>query len=97
MTYDFNVVAVGVENESAVIIGMILGSQAGRPVISAACGNGRLMKRIDHRSCASAKRNVYPRFIRRALTDPRIGLGRFPEAGDIRLALTAVANSSSSL
>jgi len=47
MADGLDIVAVRIEDEGAVVVLMILRSQTRWPVVSAACGQGRLMKRID--------------------------------------------------
>jgi hypothetical protein len=47
MTDDFDVVAVRIEDERAVVIRMIVGSHSGRAVVCSSHSEGGLMKDID--------------------------------------------------
>ena len=47
MADGLDVVAVRVEHEGSVIIGVIMGTKAGRPVVLAASGNRGGIERID--------------------------------------------------
>ena len=46
----FDIVAVGIEDERAIVIRMILRAQAGCTVVLAADGDGRAIKRLDGRA-----------------------------------------------
>ncbi len=73
MAYRLDVVAVGVENERAVIVRMILRTQTGSAVVASAGRNRGLVKVIDNAPLRRRKRDVSgPRRI--ALPYPEIGL-----------------------
>ena len=76
----FDVVAVGVQHKSAIVVGMILRSRSRRAVVAAARGPRRLVESIDLRPRLGAKSNVYGRHIRLSLPDPEVRFGRNAEA-----------------
>src|SRR6266852_1379682 len=47
VAYGFDVVAVGIEHEGAVIIRVVMGADAGRPVIASARGHRRLVESVN--------------------------------------------------
>ena len=53
-----DVVAVGIENERAVVVWMILRAQTGRAVVAAAGGNSGVIKRIDEGAARNPKRDM---------------------------------------
>jgi hypothetical protein len=63
----FDVVAVGVEYERAVIVLVIVRARAGWAVVFAAGGECRLVERIDELTLVASERDVHARLLRSAL------------------------------
>src|SRR2546427_7742285 len=83
VTNGFDIVSVGVENERAVIIRMVVRAQARSAVVLAARGDRRTIERIDVRPRVGAKRDMNRRNIGLALADPEIRLRRHAEACEL--------------
>src|SRR6202042_3545158 len=81
MAYRFDVVAVGVEDECAVVIRIVLRPQSGRAIVAASGGHGGLMKRVDLRSRLGGEGYVHAarRFL--AVSDPEERLSFGAESG----------------
>jgi len=47
VAHRFDVVAIGIEHEGAVLTGMIVGADAGRAIIASARGHRRLVEGVD--------------------------------------------------
>jgi hypothetical protein len=58
MANGFDVVAVRIQNERAVIVRMIVRANAWSAIVATACGDGRLVERVDEGSAGNAKRDV---------------------------------------
>ena len=72
MGHSLDVVPVGVDNEAAVIVGMIMRPKARRPVVLAAGGNRRIVEGLNFRPVLRRKSNVQPAFQRRPGTEPEL-------------------------
>ena len=46
MAHSLDVVALGVDDEGAIVVGVVIGAQAGRTVVLAAGGQGRTIERV---------------------------------------------------
>ena len=86
VTDDLYVVAVGVQNERAVIIRMVVRTEARRAVVFAAGGDGRLMKSVHQRTFGDPKCDVDARLVGCSLANPKIGLRWFAESSHIGAA-----------
>src|SRR4051812_42796032 len=79
MTHRLDIVAVGVEDEGRVIVGVIVGPQAGTAIISPASPKRRNMKGIDTGSVAGDDRYV-ERYCESAFAaDPEVRPARLAE------------------
>jgi len=80
-----DVVTVGVEHERAVVLRVILGTDAGRAVVLAAGGDRRLVERADLGATLRTKRDVHAIDLALAGSpiDPEIGLAADPVPGEL--------------
>src|SRR5690242_5654617 len=81
MADGFDVVTVGVEYEGAVVVRMIVGTDSGRAVVATACGDRRLVERIDRSAGAGLERDVVARAARVPAADPQLRPTGRAEAG----------------
>ena len=78
MTHRLNVVAVGVENEGGVIVGVIMGPQAGRAIVSPAGMQCCDMEGIDAGPVGGDDGDVQRLFKSAFGADPEVGLPAEP-------------------
>jgi len=83
VTDGFDIVAVRVEHECAIVVVVVLRPQARWAVVASARRHRRAMKCVDLRTGLRAKRDVHTWRIRHALADPEIGFGRHAESGEL--------------
>jgi hypothetical protein len=83
---NFDVVAVGIEDECAVVIRMVLGSQSWCAVVSSSRSKGGLMKGIHQRTFSDLKGSMNTRIVWFPLSDPKIRLRRLTKTCDIGTA-----------
>src|SRR6185295_14190267 len=76
VTDGFDVVAVGVEHERAVVILVIVGARSGRTVVAAACRQSGSVELVYLLAALGAECDVNARLVRLALGQPEVGLGR---------------------
>ena len=81
MAHGLDVVAIGVEHERAIVVGVVVRTHARRAVVAAARGDRRAIERIDVRPRLGMKRDVDLRAFEYARADPEIGLSVGAEAG----------------
>ena len=81
MADHFDVVAVQVQNESRVIVGMVVWPQSGSAVVPAAGTQHRLVERLDLSRSIGPKSDVDPRHVRLALAEGEIRFPSLPETG----------------
>jgi hypothetical protein len=60
----FDVVAVRVQNEGSIIVGVVLWPQSGSAVVPAAGAQRRLVERLDFPTSIGTEGDVYPRRVR---------------------------------
>ena len=72
MRYGLDIVAVRIENESAVIILVIMGSQSGGAIVTRAGSNCRFIEGVDFLAIGRGKGNVQAAFQRRSGPDPEL-------------------------
>jgi len=82
-----DVVAVGIDDERAVVVRMIMRPEARLAVILAARGDRGLVKGVDIRSRFAAKGQVNPGFRCIPLENPEIGFSGDPEPPGLPLEL----------
>lgn len=70
MTDRFNIVSIGIENEGAVIVGVIMRAKPGSAVVDAAGQNGGSMEFVDKFPALGCKGDMRARLQNIALTDP---------------------------
>ena len=70
MADGFDVVAVGIEDERTVIVGVMRRPNAGRAIVTAAGGERRPMERVDPLPAVASKSEMYRRLVARRLMDP---------------------------
>src|SRR5262245_33964190 len=81
MADGLDIVAVGIEDEGAVIVGMIMRPDARRAVVSAACRDRRAIKGVDGGPVRRCEGDVDMIAERSARADPEFRLAGRPEAG----------------
>lgn len=70
MADGFDVVAVGIEDERTVIVGVIVRPNAGRAIVTAAGGERRPMESVDPLPAVTSKSDMHRRLVARRLMDP---------------------------
>ena len=90
MTYCLDVVAVRIQDECSIVVGVIDGTQARTPIITTPCGQGGMKESVHLISCVSDKRNMEKRTAAACWCGwncLRIGGGRdplfYPEGRDV--------------
>src|SRR5260221_13010840 len=78
-----DVVAIRVEHEGAVIVGVVMRPRSRWAVVASARGQRRAIERVDDRARIGTKCNVHAGSIWRSLADPEVGLRRHAEPGDL--------------
>ena len=71
----FDVVAIHIQNEGRVVVGMVVWPQPGSAVVPTAGAQRRLVERLDLPTSIGSKNDVDPRHVRLALAEGEI---RFP-------------------
>ena len=74
MADGFDVVAVGIEDERTVIVGVIVRSNAGRAIVTAAGGERRPMESVNPLPAVASKSDMHRRLVARRLMDPEGGI-----------------------
>ena len=74
MADGFDVVAVGIEDERTVIVGVIVRPNAGRAIVTAAGGERRRMESVDPLPAVTSKSDMHRRLVARRLMDPEGGI-----------------------
>src|SRR5882724_1777767 len=80
VTDGFDIVAVGIEHEGAVIIGMIMRPEPRRAVVAAARRHRRRVEGIDQCTGIGGEGDMSPLADSLIVADPEIGLAVRPEA-----------------
>ena len=76
-----NVVTIGIENKGTVIVGMIMGSDTRRPIVSASRGECGFVKSINHRSILGRESYVNTGLRPVSMSYPKEGLRLDPISG----------------
>ena len=74
MADGFDIIAVGIEDEGPVIIGMIMRPEAGRAVVGAAGGKARCVEGVDQSARLDGEGDMGPLSNSFVVSKPEIGL-----------------------
>lgn len=77
----FDVVAVRIQNEGRVVVGVVVWPQPGSAVLPAAGVQRRLVERLDLPTSIGTESDVDPRRVRLAPADPEVRLSGLSETG----------------
>jgi len=81
VAHRLNIVAVRIQDEGPVILGVVLRSQPRSAIVSTTSAQRRLVERVDPLTSIGVERNMDSRRVRFALGDPEVRLPPLPETG----------------